>query len=154
MNAMLLLVVRPAVAADQTAIHSLVKGERLNPNGLDWPNFRVAEIGSTIVGTVQMRRHADGSCELGSLVLAKPYRGRGIAALLIGQALAGHACAVHVVTARANSVHYRRWGFRTIAPARAPGAVWRNYCAGQLIGGAWALLRGRAPRRLVILERV
>jgi hypothetical protein len=38
---------------------------RLNPNGIDWPRFVVTTIGDALVGAVQMRRHADGSRELG-----------------------------------------------------------------------------------------
>jgi hypothetical protein len=35
---------------------------------------------------------------------------------------------------------------------RAPASVRRNFCLGQL-AGMIALLRGQAPRRLVVLER-
>jgi amino-acid N-acetyltransferase len=141
--------VRPARAADQAAIDALVRSEPLNPHGLDWQRFRVAVAGARVVGAVQLRRHADGSRELGSLVVAREHRGRGLAAQLIEALLADHAGPVHLVTARANVPHYRRWGFATVAarPDR------RNWCLGQLVGGVMALLRGRAPRRLVILER-
>jgi amino-acid N-acetyltransferase len=145
--------VRPARAADQAAIDALVRSEPLNPHGLDWQRFRVAVAGARVVGAVQLRRHADGSRELGSLVVAREHRGRGLAAQLIEALLADHAGPVHLVTARANVPHYRRWGFATVAARRAPRAVRRNWCLGQLVGGVMALLRGRAPRRLVILER-
>jgi hypothetical protein len=36
------IVIRRAIEADQTAIRALVRSERLNPNGLHWPNFWLA----------------------------------------------------------------------------------------------------------------
>lgn len=147
------IVVRRATPADQKAIEALVRSERLNPNQLHWPNFLLAQLGEQIVGAVQMRRHADGSCELGSLVVVPAHRGRGVARLLIDRLLDAQFATVHVVTARADSRHYERWGFRPVAPAAVPRAVRRNWRLGQILGGAVALLSGRAPRRLVILKR-
>lgn len=143
---------RPASAADEAAIRALVKRERLNPNGLDWPNFIVAADAHGIVGAVQLRRHADGSRELGSLVVAPPARRRGIAARLIETLLASHSGAVHMITGAAHAHHYRRWGFQSIAAAQAPRRVRLNYRLGR-----WArvitFFRGLPPKRLVILER-
>jgi amino-acid N-acetyltransferase len=147
------LAVRHAHAGDQAAIDALVRSEALNPNGIHWQRFRVAVRGATVVGAVQMRRHADGSRELGSLVVAREHRGRGLAAQMIEALLAEHSGPVHVVTARVNAPHYRRWGFASVAALRAPRAVRRNWCLGQMVGSVVALLRGRSPRRLVILER-
>ncbi len=146
--------VRRAVATDQAAIEALVRGERLNPHGIEWPHFRVATHGHAVVGAVQMRRHRDGSRELGSLVVSSEYRGRGIASMLIDNLLADQLGPVHLVTARAEAARYVRWGFRAIAPAWAPRAVRCNFWLGQFLGGAVALLRGRAPRRLVVLKRL
>jgi amino-acid N-acetyltransferase len=143
---------RPAAAADQPAIRALVRGERLNPHGLDWPRFLLATIGPVVVGAVQMRLHADGSRELASLVVARDFRGHGLAGRLIEGLLASHCGPVHVITARANARHYVRWHFRAVPALRAPASVRRNFCLGQL-AGMIALLRGQAPRRLVVLER-
>lgn len=153
MSADAIVHVRPATAADQAAIEALVLAELLNPNDLDWRRFLVAVSDGAVIGAVQMRLHADGSCELGSLVVAPSRRGQRIAARLVERLLAEHAGPVHLVTARANAPHYRHWGFRPIAPARAPHALRRNRRLGQLLGGLMSLLRGRRPRRLVILER-
>jgi amino-acid N-acetyltransferase len=144
--------VRRAVARDQQAITQLVRSERLNPHGLGWANFVVAVMGNTVVGAVQMRQHADGSRELGSLVVGRAHRGRGIAGRLISALLARHTGTVHVITRRANAGHYRRWGFAVIGPCDAPRSVRRNRLLGQM-AGVLALLRGRRPRRLVILRR-
>jgi amino-acid N-acetyltransferase len=146
------LLVRRAVALDQLAITQLVHSERLNPNGLGWANFVVAVVGNTVIGAVQMRQHADGSRELGSLVVSREHRGRGIAGRLIAALLACHIGAVHLITRHANAVHYHRWGFAVIDTSDAPRALRRNRLLGQMVS-VLSLLRGRRPRRLVILRR-
>ncbi len=41
-----------------------------------------------MIGASQIRRHKDGSRELGSVVVARPWRGRGVSAEIIGTLLA------------------------------------------------------------------
>jgi amino-acid N-acetyltransferase len=153
----MMVCLRPATRADEPAIHALVRTERLNPSGLDWPNFTVAvgEDGA-IVGAVQLRSHADGSRELGSFVVASDARGRGIGGRLIDVLLkrphSPSNTPVHMITASAHAGHYRRWGFRLIEPQQAPRAVRFNYRMGRL-ARVLSLLRGEPPRHLVILER-
>ena len=97
------LTLRRALPLDQAAIVQLVLSERLNPNQIDWHRFVVASIGGELVGVAQMRLHADGSRELGSLVVAPHHRGQGIAQRLIAQLLGEQHGTVHVVTPRANN---------------------------------------------------
>jgi amino-acid N-acetyltransferase len=145
------LVVRKAVPLDQTRITRLVHSERLNPHGLEWRNFVVATIDNTVVGAVQMRHHADGARELGSLVVDRAHRGQGIAGRMITALLEQHAGTVHVITRREKARHYVRWGFRALALRHAPRSVWRACCLGQL-ASVLSILSGRQPRRLVILR--
>lgn len=144
--------IRPAREQDQEAIRALVCGERLNPNGIHWPNFLVAEDHRGVVGAVQMRKHRDGSRELGSLVVAKEARGEGIAARLIDALIGPEAGRVQMVTGRAFASHYERWGFRRIAPRAASPSVRRNYWLGSL-AFIISLVKRRRPQRLVILDR-
>ena len=146
------LTIRPAMETDQVAIRTLVRSERLNPYGLDWPNFRVAAIGDGLVGAVQLRRHRDGSRELGSLVVRKEARRQGIASRLINALLAGTNERVLLITVEAIAARYERWGFRSIEPAAAPATVRRNYRMGSL-ASVTALFSLRRIRRLVILDR-
>jgi amino-acid N-acetyltransferase len=161
----MMVCLRPATSADAPAIQALVRAERLNPNGLDWPNFTVAvDEDGAIVGAVQLRRHADGSRELGSFVVARDARGRGIGGRLI-DVLLKHThnplnnplsnplnTPVHMITASVHAGHYRRWGFRPIEPQQAPRAVRFNYRMGRL-ARVLSFLRGEPARDLVILER-
>lgn len=69
--------IRRATSRDQDAIVALVRSERLNPTGLDWPHFVVAaDDGGRLVGAVQLRWLADGARELGSLIVLPALRGR------------------------------------------------------------------------------
>ena len=147
------LVIRKATAADQAAIGALIESERLNPYGNHWPNFWVAGEGNQLIGAVQVRRHKDGSGELGSLVVVPARRGQGMAARLIEHVLAAEPGPMHMITGRAFATHYARWGFEPIGLRRAPASVRRHYVLGQLIGSAHALVTRRPINRLVILAR-
>jgi amino-acid N-acetyltransferase len=147
------VVVRSAAVQDHDAIVALVRGGHLNPLDLDWRRFVVAADPSGIVGAVQMRRHADGSRELGSLVVREDARRRGIAGRLIDTLLASDAARVFMITGAAFAAHYARWGFRRIGPGHAPRAILRNYLVGRLVGGLISLAMGRRPRRLAVLTR-
>ena len=146
------LTIRPAAEQDQIAIRALVRSERLNPHRLDWPNFFVAEDQCGLVGAVQLRKHWDGSRELGSLVVRKDARQQAIASRLIDALLAGTNEPIFMVTAEAFAGRYQRWGFRRIEPSAASAAVRRNYRIGSLVS-ITALFTLRRIRRLVILGR-
>lgn len=61
----------------------MVFAERLNPLGLAWQRFLVAEAGGEIVGCVQTKAHG-GAIELASLVVAPGWRQQGLGRRLIG----------------------------------------------------------------------
>ncbi|HEU4377632.1 MAG TPA: GNAT family N-acetyltransferase [Hyphomicrobiaceae bacterium] len=145
--------IRPALPTDHAAIVGLVRSERLNPNGLDWPNFVVATEQDRLIGAVQLRCHKDGARELGSLVVERGSRGRGLATRLVGSLLAANPGRILMITSKQHAPYYSSWCFRPIAAFDAPASVRRNYCLGQIIGGAFALLQRRPINRLVILDR-
>lgn len=147
------LCIRPAIATDQDTIVGLVRGERLNPNGLGWANFLVATEDDRLIGAVQLRCHQDGARELGSLVVERSSRGRGLAARLIDSLLAANPGRILMITGRQHATHYSAWRFRPIPAFDAPASIVRNYCLGQIIGGTFALLQRRPINRLVILDR-
>ncbi len=147
------MLIRPATAQDQPHIISLARAERINPTGLNWPKFIVAEEGGEIIGAVQLRNHPDGSQELGSLVVAPAFRRRGVAAKMIERCLGGASGRVLIITGGAHADYYARWGFRRIKPREAPPFVCLNYWMGYLGGGLISMLRGRAVNHLAVLER-
>jgi N-acetylglutamate synthase-like GNAT family acetyltransferase len=147
------MTIRAAEAEDAEPIRALVRAEALGALGLDWRNFMVADLSGRVVGAVQLRHVADGVAELASLAVRPSERGDGLAQRLVDAALAQAPERVLVVAPGGHVTHYRRWGFRRIRAAEAPGAVRVSQAIGQSLALA-GMLRGRAPRRLVILERV
>ena len=118
----LAVVLRRATERDHQAIRALVRSERLNPTGINWPNFMVAAAKGRVIGAVQIRKHTDGSRELGSLVVAKEARSQGIASRLIDTLLADDRKPIWLITAAANAGAYSRWGFEQIEVRAAPCA--------------------------------
>lgn len=145
--------IRQASAGDQQAILALAQGERVNPVGLHWPNFVVAEHEGALVGAVQIKFHRDGAREVGSLIVAQHVRNQGIAARLIDARLADQTGRMLAVTGRKYAEHYARWGFAPIRPCQAPRSVWRNYWMGAIGGYLFAVLQRRARNPLVVLQR-
>ena len=148
------LAIRAATADNQNAIVGLVHGERLNPHGLDWPNFVVAVDGQALVGAAQIRKHKDGSRELSSLVVDRSYRRQGLASRLIDRLLAAEAGRVLVITGKMRAAYFARWGFQPTTSCREPTSIRTNYYLGYMIGGLHALLRRRPVNHLVILDRM
>ena len=144
--------IRAAGADDEAGIVALVRSERLNPFDLDWRRFMLATDSGGIIGAVQLREHDDGSRELGSLVVRRNARRHGIGARLIDAVLTFQNTRVFMITGAAFARHYERWGFRHIAPMQAPWPILRNYWLGRL-AGLQALLAGREPNRLAVLQR-
>ena len=145
--------IRLATENDQAQILALARGERIKPFGLAWPNFVVAEQAGRLVGAVQLRRHRDGSLELGSLVVASALRKQGIAARLIDRRLEGVTGRVLIITGRRYAEHYSRWGFARIAPDAAPSSIRLHYWMGHLGGRVVSIFQRRAFNPLAVLDR-
>lgn len=144
------IIIRAATIDDQDEI---VTRERLKPLGLRWPNFVVADAAGELIGAAQIRKHNDGSRELGSLVVVPQRRGQGVAWRMVEALLAGGRGPVFSITRQARVPTFARWQFEPVETAQAPAAIKRNYYAGQIGGGLVTLLKGRAPSRLAILVR-
>lgn len=103
---------RTALAEDARQIRHLVHSERLNPLGLDWRRFTVAEDSDgNIVGCVQIKRHRDGSRELASLVVAPQWRGRRLGSCLVQQAKAAAGPPLWLMCRIELAPYYRQFDF-------------------------------------------
>jgi len=145
--------IRRAVEADQAAITALVRLERLNPADLDWRRFWVAACGPELVGAVQVRRHPDGSREVGSLVVARSHRHQGIASRLLEMLLTDTLSDYYLITGRALAGYYSQRGFQKVAVVGAPRCIRRNYLIGQLGVFVISCIKQRKPQRLIIMHR-
>jgi amino-acid N-acetyltransferase len=112
--------IRPARAADQGAIRTIVYAARLIPRDLDWRRFLVAEEDRRIVGVGQVKPHGDGSRELASLAVLRQYQGQGIGGALVEALLAREPGAVHLMCLDRLEPYYERFGFRRLARGDLP----------------------------------
>ena len=73
--------IRPASAQDIKSIRMLVWSAKLDPTQLRWQQFWVIECEGKLAACGQLRNFA-GAQELGSLVVAKDWRDRGLGSYL------------------------------------------------------------------------
>ena len=127
--------IRNARPADMPAIRVMVLRERLDPTQLRVENFIVAETVEAgqprIIGCVQMRRYA-GARELGSLVVAPDWRGRGVGSALVRWLLAGEAGDVYLECRAELAPYYRRFGFEQVGWMDLPAALKLKFGLGRL----------------------
>ena len=112
---------RPADPSDLPAIKILVRSVRINPTGLSWPRFVVAEndLGE-VIGCGQIKSHRDGSFELASLVVAENYRGQGIARSLVANLKANHEGNRYLMCRSSLGEFYKKLGFAPVSEPQMP----------------------------------
>jgi N-acetylglutamate synthase-like GNAT family acetyltransferase len=110
------IVIRPAAAADQPHIQSIVRAARINPFGLHWPRFVVAvdEESGRVVGTGQIKLHGDGSRELASIAVLPERRRQGVASLVIWHLLRQTPGRLYLTCRSRLGSFYERFGFRAV----------------------------------------
>lgn len=115
------VLLRPAVKTDFPAIKMLIHESQINPNGLDWTRFTVAETPEgQFIGCGQLKPHPAGILELASLAVIPSQRGKGVARLLI-QKLAAEAPGPLYLTCRSQlGPFYEKFGFRGISGQALP----------------------------------
>lgn len=108
---------RAARSRDQTSIDALIHEAGINPLGLDWRRFLVAESpDGIVVGCGQLKEHRDGSLELASLAVAGQWQGEGIGGRIV-QALIERADQTLWLMCRSGLVpYYQKFGFREVPP--------------------------------------
>ncbi len=70
--------IRPATADDAPVVRALIRRVRINPTGLDWRRFLVAEgPEGMIIACGQVKPHGDGTRELSSVAVAEAGEAEG-----------------------------------------------------------------------------
>jgi N-acetylglutamate synthase-like GNAT family acetyltransferase len=112
---------REAVEADFPNIRALIRQTGINPTGLDWRRFIVAESSAgQFIGCGQLKPHSDGSLELASLAVIPAWRGKGVARVII-QALMDKAPHPLYLTCRGElGPFYEKFGFRILRREEMP----------------------------------
>lgn len=122
------ITIRPATSDDQRMIIKLIYQELLNPIGLAWKNFLVAERNDgpqlQVVGIGQLRPHKDGSIELASMVVVEKMRGEGVGSALVKTLIARSATdyadrPLCLMCHEKKVGYYERFGFRQVGDEQA-----------------------------------
>lgn len=130
----LAITIREARAEDDTLIKQMIREARLDPTKLLWQNFLMAEMDGQVVGIGQVRHHADGARELGSLVTKKGYKGKGVAGAIIAALEARYPKPMYLFCASKMEPFYNRFGYQTVQAARdIPWAMRRKYRLAQIL---------------------
>ncbi len=141
---------RPATASDDATIHAMIRRARLNPLGLDWRRFLVAEADGEIIGIGQMKTHGDDSRELASLAVIPTWQGRGVGRALVHALLDGDPGPIYLTCAVGLEGYYEQFGFQMLDSTETP--YFRRLMALVGVLGAGARLFG-GDMRVSLMRR-
>ena len=124
--------IRPASAQDIKSIRMLVWSAKLDPTQLRWQQFWVIECDQKLVACGQLRNFA-GAQELGSLVVAKDWRDRGLGSYLTKYLIeqATEPLYLECLGARLASF-YTRFGFVEVSVQELPQSLKFKFGLSQL----------------------
>lgn len=109
-------------------IKGLIRETRLNPMGLKWPNFVVAEDEQgQFIGCGQIKTHKDGTRELASIAVVKAWRGRDVASTIIHQLLNKSSRPLYLMCGSRLVPFYQPFGFQEVSDAAAMPPTFRRY---------------------------
>jgi N-acetylglutamate synthase-like GNAT family acetyltransferase len=88
---------------------------------LSWQRFILAvDRNGQIIGTGQVKPHADGSLELASIAVLPDWRGRGIARLIIEHLLQQYPGRLYLTCRAQLGPLYQKFGFQEINSSQMP----------------------------------
>jgi GNAT superfamily N-acetyltransferase len=112
---------RPATVEDSAIIRKLVHIGQINPTGLKWERFMMAQSeDGQVIGCCQVKPHGDGSDELASLVVHPDWRGQGVARALIEYFSATYEGDLYLMCRSNLGPLYGKFGYRTVLPQDLP----------------------------------
>ena len=112
---------RPATDEDAAIIRQLVRIGQINPTGLRWQRFVVAESAQgEVIGCGQVKPHGDGSDELASIVVHPDWRGQGIARAIIEHFLAIYNGDLYLMCRASLGPLYEKFDFEIVPREEMP----------------------------------
>jgi N-acetylglutamate synthase-like GNAT family acetyltransferase len=115
------MILRPAIASDEIAIHRLIREAQINPMGVRWDRFVVIEAPDGELAAIgQVKPHRDGSLELASIVTAVEYRGRGLARRVIEHLIRANPGVLYLMCRADIGPMYEKFGFRDVSEVDMP----------------------------------
>ena len=117
---------RPATEDDARVIRQLVRIGQINPTGLKWQRFVVAESAQgQVIGCGQVKPHGDGSDELASIVVLPDWRGQGVARAIIEHFLAIYDGDLYLMCRANLGPLYEKFGFQSLTQEEMPRYFYR-----------------------------
>ena len=117
---------RPAIEDDVKTIRWLVRIGEINPTGLRWQRFMVAESPEgQVIGCGQVKSHRDGSDELASIVVHPDWRGRGVARAIIEHFLELYKGELYLMCRANLGPMYEKFGFHSLSQEEMPRYFYR-----------------------------
>jgi N-acetylglutamate synthase-like GNAT family acetyltransferase len=115
------VLLRFAQETDFPTIKALIYASRINPSGLDWRRFTVAETpAGQFIGCGQLKPHSDGTLELASLAVVPSQRGKGVARVIIQKLVADAPRPLYLTCRSQLGPFYEKFGFRGISGDALP----------------------------------
>ncbi len=126
--------VRKATSEDNWPIRLLVLSAKLDPTQLRWQQFWVIECDRQLAACGQLRNFADIQ-ELGSLVVAPAWRGRGLGSFLTQHLITTATQPLYLECLGQRLVQfYSRFGFVPIAFEELPRSLKPKFRLSELLG--------------------
>jgi N-acetylglutamate synthase-like GNAT family acetyltransferase len=115
------IVLRSALETDFPVIKSLIHEVGINPSGLDWRRFTVAETpDGQFIGCGQLKPHSDGTLELASIAVIPSQQGKGVARAVIQKLIAEAPRPLYLTCRSQLGPFYEKFGFRGISGDELP----------------------------------
>lgn len=112
---------RAATEEDAPTIRWLVRIGQINPTGLNWKRFTMAEsFEGQVIGCGQIKSHRDGSQELASLAVHPDWRGQGVAGAIIEHLIARHPGDLYLMCQAKLGSMYEKFGFFSLQLEEMP----------------------------------
>ena len=110
-----MITLRPATANDQNVIRQLIKEGEINPFGLDWRRFIVAQdANGVVVGCGQLKPHGKHTIELASIAVTRSYRKQGISRQIITYLQMQHTPPIWLMCGSHLEPFYELFGFERV----------------------------------------
>jgi N-acetylglutamate synthase-like GNAT family acetyltransferase len=143
------IIIRPALEQDQVAIKAIVRAARINPMGLDWPRFLVADEDGRVVGVGQVKPHGDGSRELASIAVIPERQKLGLGSMIVRALIAREHDQLHLVCIAPMVPYYARFGFQPLRSQEMPPYLRTMERVGRIVSS----LTLHGPMRPVVMLR-
>ena len=138
-----MITLRSATIADQSRIRELVKEGNINPLGLKWQRFVLAQNeAGQVIGCGQLKPHGKHAIELASIAVTHTYRKRGIARQIIEHLMTQHPPPLWLMCDARLVPFYNQFGFERVSNPRQMPPYFRRIARLVNFFGRFATLGG------------